>query len=408
MNQSVDLTSTFEPFKLSAVTYIRDLLRAPFAGILEAGWATLALVIAIRYFNADEACKAFIAGAGPIGFLITPITLYIAANFRARPSHACAFVFGIASILLIGAGLAQSLIIFTLFTVISQVAAVQQGPLMLQIYTSNYAPKELGNRMTWPFVITALSSIGFAYLGGSLLDLEIKAYYWIFISMSVAAFLSAISSFNIPCERLCRKNVGNPWENICLIWEDRLFGVLLLSWMLLGLGNLIALPIRVEYLADPSYGVNASNTAIAIVMLVIPASARVLTTKMWGLFFDRLHFVTTRNLLNLFFLASIVCFFFTTNIYVLGLAMFFQGIAFGGGRIFWSLWVTKIAPDEKASSYMSIHMALTGLRGTVAPFIGYAILSYSSPSAVGIAGMLLVAASILLFESVRGQIRLKL
>ncbi len=177
--------------------------------------------------------------------------------------------------------------------------------------------------------------------------------------------------------------------------------------MLLGLGNLIALPIRVDYLANPAYGVNASNTTIAVLMLVIPATARVLSTKIWGHCFDRLHFVTTRNLLNAFFLASIGLFFFTTHVYILALAMTFQGLALGGGKIFWSLWVTKIAPEEKASSYMSIHMALTGLRGTLAPFIGYYILSHSTPSSVGIAGMFLICVSIVLFELVRGHERLR-
>jgi len=79
----------------------------------------------------------------------------------------------------------------------------------------------------------------------------------------------------------------------------------------------------------------------------------------------------------------------------------------GGGKIFWSLWVTKIAPAEKASSYMSIHMALTGLRGTVAPFLGYWILSQSSPSAVAIIGVTLIAISIVLFELMRGHERLR-
>ena len=393
--------------ELASSTYRKDLLRAPFAGILEAGWATFALVIAIRYFDASDACKAFIAGSAPIGFLLTPLTLYLAANLRTTPSRACTFIFVIAAFLLVGASLAQSLLFFTLFVVMSQVAAVQQGPLMLQIYTTNYASTERGERMTWPFVLTALCSIGFAFLGGRVLDQKIEVYHWIFISMALAAIVSAAACVKIPSRQLSREHVGNPWQNFRLIWEDRLFGFLLGSWMLLGLGNLIALPIRVEYLADPAYGVDASNTSIAILMLVVPSTARILSTKMWGHFFDRLHFVTTRNLLNIFFLASIACFFFTTNIYILALAMAFQGMAFGGGRIFWSLWVTKIAPDEKASSYMSIHMALTGLRGTLAPFIGYAILSRSSPSNVGIAGMVLIIVSIVLFESVRGHKRLR-
>jgi len=388
-------------------TYRNDLLRAPFMGILEAGWMTFALVIAIRYFDASETHKAFIAGAGPIGFLLTPITLYFAANLRACPSRACALVFGIATLLLVGASVAQSLLFFTLFAVASQVAAVQSGPLMLQIYTENYTRAERGRRMTWPFILTALFSIGFALVGGRLLDQKIDGYHWIFIFMTVAAALSALACLKIPSSPLSRDNVGNPWQSFSLIWKDSFFGFILGCWMLLGLGNLIALPVRIDYLANPIYGVNASNTTIAMLMLIIPAIFRILSTKMWGHLFDRLHFVTTRNLLSFFFLLSVALFFFTTNIYLLGIAMAFQGLAFGGGKIFWSLWVTKIAPESKASSYMSIHMALTGLRGTLAPFIGYAILSRSTPASVAIIGMLLITVSMVLFELVRGHPRLR-
>ena len=391
----------------ATATYRNDLLRAPLTGILEAGWATFALVIAIRYFEASETHKAFIAGAAPMGFLITPITLYLAASVRARPSFSCTFVLATATLLLLGASIVESLLFFTLFAVLSQVSAVQQGPLMLQIYTENYTRAERGSRMSWPFILTALFSIGFALAGGRLLDLKIEAYHWIFGIMVVACGISAVACARIPSSPLSRNNIGNPWQSFSLIWKDRFFGFILGCWMLLGMGNLIALPVRIEYLANPKFGVNASNTTIAVLMLVVPAVARVLSTRMWGRFFDRLHFVTTRNLLNLFFLASIGFFFFTTNIYVLGLAMALQGLAFGGGKIFWSLWVTKIAPEEKASSYMSIHMALTGLRGSLAPFIGYAILSRSNPACVAIIGMILIVASIMLFELIRGHKRLR-
>jgi hypothetical protein len=199
---------------------------------------------------------------------------------------------------------------------------------------------------------------------------------------------------------------GNPWQNLSLIWKDRFFGYLLGTWMLLGLGNLITLPIRVEYLANPDYGINADNTMIAFLLLVVPSAARVLSTKMWGRVFDKLPLITTRNLLNLCFLLGIGGFFFTQNLVILTLAMILVGLATGGGKIMWSLWVTKIAPAEKASSYMTIHMALTGLRGTLAPFIGYWILSRSASAQVASVGMALIALSIVLFELVRGHTRL--
>ena len=84
-------------------TYCRDKWRAPFQGILEAGWQAFPLLIAIRYFEAPETVKAFIAGAGPVGFLLTPLTLFLAARLAARPSYACAVVFVMSAALILGA-----------------------------------------------------------------------------------------------------------------------------------------------------------------------------------------------------------------------------------------------------------------------------------------------------------------
>ncbi len=385
----------------AAATYRNDVLRAPFYGILEAGWSTFALLIAIRHFGAPESYKAFIAAAWPIGFLLTPLTLYFVAKRRFRPSLASACMFALAALLMVGATVVQSLTIFTVFIITSQMATVQQGPLMIQIYAENYPASERGSRMTTPFILTALSMILFSLLGGWLLDLSINTYHILFVIMVLSAAACGWATNRIPSTPLSTEHVGNPWQNFSLIWKDKLFGYLLGSWMLLGLGNLITMPIRVEYLANPKFGINADNATIAFLLVVVPAAARILSTKLWGCLFDKLHFITTRNLLNAFFLLGIVGFFFTKNIYVLTFAMILVGLATGGGKIIWSLWVTKIAPHEKISSYMSIHMALTGFRGTLAPFIGYWILSNSAPKGVAFVGMILIGVSIVLFECVR-------
>jgi hypothetical protein len=225
--------------------------------------------------------------------------------------------------------------------------------------------------------------------------------------MVVSAAVCAWATNRIPSTTLSTEHVGNPWQNFSLIWKDKLFGYLLGSWMLLGLGNLITMPIRVEYLANPKFGINADNTSIAFLLVVVPAAARILSTKLWGHLFDQLHFITIRNLLNIFFLLGIAGFFFTTNIFLLTFAMILVGLATGGGKIIWSLWVTRIASHEKVSSYMSIHMALTGFRGTLAPFIGYWILSHSAHQGVAYVGMILIAISIALFECVRHHKRFK-
>jgi MFS family permease len=83
------------------------------------------------------------------------------------------------------------------------------------------------------------------------------------------------------------------------------------------------------------------------------------------------------------------------------------GIALGGGKILWSLWVTKIAPAEKSPAYMSIHMALTGARGTLAPFIGYWILSQFHAQAVARSGILLIVIACIAFECIRHHPRIQ-
>ena len=178
------------------------------------------------------------------------------------------------------------------------------------------------------------------------------------------------------------------------------------AWMILGIGNLICLPIRYEYLANPEYGLYINNTQIAFIMIAIPAFTKILSTFLWASLFDKLKLITTRNLNNWFFFLSVILFFLSDNLILISIASACQGIALGGGKIFWNLWVTKIAPTKKVSSYMSVHMALTGIRGSFAPFLGYAILVISSPLTVAIIGSILILISILMFEQYKNHPRL--
>lgn len=392
---------------VASKTHRNDQLRAPFLGILETGWSTFALVIAIRHFEADETIKAWITGAGPMGFLLAPISLYIAARLKLCAHQACAILFAASALLLCIVAGAKYLSIYCLAIVFSQVCAVQCTPFMLKIFTDHYAPNERGQRMSRPFILAALSAIAFSVWGGSALDNSLQNYPLIFIIMALSGFALAQLSRRFVSTPITQTHTGNPWQNLSLMWQDRFFGYLLFAWMLLGFGNLITLPIRIEYLADPKYGINASNTTISILMLVIPACTRIASTPLWSRLFDKASLITNRNILNLFFLLSIAGFFYSTNLLVIGLSMAAFGIALGGGKILWSLWVTKIAPAEKSPAYMSIHMALTGARGTLAPFIGYWILSQFHAQAVARSGILLIVVACIAFECIRHHPRIQ-
>ena len=167
-------------------THRNDLYRAPFLGILETGWSTFALVIAIRYFNADETIKAWITGAGPMGFLLAPLSLYLGAVCKLSAHQACALLYALTAIFLCIAAYVDSLSAYSLVIVLSQICAVQCTPFMLKIFSDHYAPSERGRRMSHPFILSAICAIAFSIVGGALLDRSLNDYPILFVIMALS------------------------------------------------------------------------------------------------------------------------------------------------------------------------------------------------------------------------------
>ena len=194
----------------AAITSARDKLRSPCMGILEAGLQALPLLIAIRYFNAPESIKAGIASAVHVGSLLTPFTLFVAAKLQARPAQAAAGMFLITALCIAGATAVESMLLFTACILASQVAKAQQGPLMLQVYASNYPATERGRRLATPLMLTAFSSMSFAWLGGEWLDLGIDNYRYCFALMVLAALLCTWALGRFPASHCRRATSATP------------------------------------------------------------------------------------------------------------------------------------------------------------------------------------------------------
>ncbi len=189
--------------------------------------------------------------------------------------------------------------------------------------------------------------------------------------------------------------------------KDRLFFWMLTGWMLMGIGNLVTIPLRVEYLANPVYGIDASNTVVLAITLVVPLFTRVASIPVWGWAFDRFNLAFVRIAINLFFLVGLFLYFQTQDLVFLGLASALIGWATGGGTMAWTLWVTKVAPAGRESSYMSIHSFFTGVRGVPAPFVGYWIITTLGPGQVGWTSVILISMSSLIFLALSTDRRLK-
>lgn len=388
-------------------TYIYDCIRGPFNMIVYTGLMTLAILIAIRYHEAPNWVKSIISSAESVGRLIMPITLYL--GFRsALPTARLASIYMLATgLFLLITGFAPDLLIYTVAIVLAYILFAQPLQLMLQIYSKNYSSDERGSKVSTMFVLSLIIGTISSRFFGKWLDIDIEHYQWQFVILAIAAVLSALFLLRIPSTPLDKEASGNPWQNFSLVWKNKLFGWMILGYMILGVGTAMTVPIRIEYMANPLYGINASNLNITIINVVIPAISMIVSTKIWGIIFDRAHFITTRLLVNACFIISFLTFFLSTNIIMLGFSAIMEGCAKAGGMIVWNLWVTKIVPNERVPAYMSAHSCTSGLKGLLAPSLGYTILSFHTPLAVGLTATLLMLLSCAMFYAVRKNPQIK-
>jgi len=376
-------------------------VRGVCAGLVDTGIYTFGLVIAIRCFDAPPAVKALLSGSTSIGLLLTPLSLFFFARAGWTAAGAAALNFALGGLCFAVAAAATSLWVYMPAATLGSMFVAQQAPLLIHIYTQNYAATRRGSMLSNSIVLGLIASVGFALGGGQLLDWRLDTFRIILGAMAVACLVASRATAGMPADPFTPGRNANPFHALRYAREDRIFGWMLFIWMLMGWGNLMVLPLRVEYMANPRFGINASNAQIAFISGIVPSLVRIVSTHFWGRLFDRHNFFLIRTVLNGMFLLAIVTFFSTRHIVVLGIGAALFGFAVAGSNIAWNLWVTKFAPPERTSDYMSVHTFLTGIRGVAAPFVGFWIIAHFGPVPAALSAAVLIALSMILLGPLR-------
>ena len=207
---------------------------------------------------------------------------------------------------------------------------------------------------------------------------------------------------SIPTQTIEKVSHNNPFGSLEYLIKDKAFGYVLLTWFIMGFANLWVLPLRIDFIASSVYGIEASPLIVALIITIIPETMRFLFIPFWARLFDTMNFVVLRMILNVLFGIGIALFFISENLLVIGTGSALIGLAFAGGSIAWTLWVTKYAPPGKVSAYMSVHVCLTGIRGTIGPMIGYWTAAQVGVTTTGwISCGLMFIATIMLFPEIK-------
>lgn len=394
----------------TALTFRYERWRALASGILEAAGGTFLLLIAVRWFHAEDYAKALVAAGGSFGLMLGPWVVAQVQTLRWRTSLAAARLMWFGAGWLVLMTVWPVLPVFVIGSIVAMTTASAAIPLMTQIYQENYPERERGKLFSRAFMIRIATAAAFSEIAGRLLSGHMERFQWLLIVFAAAFAFAGFCVSRIPSQPLTVSSGTHPFRALRFVRDDALFRRTLVMWMIMGFANLMIGPLRVEYLANTRHGLTwngepLTTAQIALLVGVIPNLARLVMSPIWGWLFDHMNFFVLRILLNTGFALGMLSFFGGNHFAWLITGAIIYGISNAGGDVAWSLWVTKFAPPERVADYMSVHTCFTGLRGVLAPFVAFQLIAHCSVSAISWLGaaMIFIATLILIPEIKAGR-----
>jgi MFS family permease len=391
----------------TALTYRYERWRAISSGILETAGGTFLLLIAVRWYHAGAIAKALVAGGGSFGLMLGPWLVARVETAGWPVAQAASRVAVLGALGFVIMALVPAPPVFVVGAVLTMAASAAAVPLMTQIYQENYPVRQRGKLFSRAFMIRIATAAAFSEIAGRILSANLEFFRGLLIVFALAFAFASFCLGRLPSRPLAVTGGTHPFRAMRFVRDDALFRRTLIMWMLMGFANLMILPLRVEYLANPRYGVTwggqlLTTAQIALLVGVIPNLARLVMSPVWGWLFDRMNFFVLRILLNTGFALGMLSFFGGNQLAWLIVGAVIYGISNGGGDVAWGLWVTKFAPPERVADYMSVHTFFTGLRGVLAPVAAFQLVGHWSVAAISWLGAgMIVAATLLLIPEIK-------
>jgi MFS family permease len=388
----------------TALTYRYESLRSIAAGIVETASTTFLLLIAVRWFEAGAFAKGCVATGLGLGYVVSPLVVARVEAMRIPVTKAAARLALFGAVCLTLTALVPGQVLFVVTSMVAIAVSGAMSPLLTQVYQDNYPDDMRGRFFSRTIMIRIVTAVAFSAAAGYLLSVDIRYFRLLMAVFAVALGFSSWCLSRVPSEPLHLSGGRHPLRAFRHVREDRVFRTTLISWMFMGFANLMMLPLRIEYLASPDYGLTLRPDTIALLTGVVPNLARLIMSPIWGWLFDRMNFFVMRMTLNMGFAIGIVSFFTSDTMVGFVISAIAVGVSVAGGDVAWNLWVTKVAPPPRVADYMSVHTFFTGVRGLIAPLVGFAMVAHWRMTTMGwfAAAMIVIGTLVLIPDARRG------
>ncbi|MDD4034741.1 MAG: MFS transporter [Candidatus Cloacimonetes bacterium] len=286
-------------------------------------------------------------------------------------------------------------------------------PAQNSIYQKNIHHSRRAKVYGYTISLGMIVSVAVTFAAGKILDLHEEHFRWILVVTGLAGFISSalLSMVKLqapiiepPCKKEkipFRKIVLDPiHRTLELMKSNKAFAAFERDFSIYGMGYIMMQPIIPIYMVDK---LQLSYTNNFLAKGILSQVGMLFLSPLIGKLHDRLHpfrFIAASFALLmvfplLFVLSSLWAGESVLAVIIVFIAYTIFGIAMAGVNLSWNMSSIFFAGKEDASMYQSVHVTMTGIRGLIAPILGFALLKI-----MGINSVFYVAAGFLALASV--------
>jgi len=270
-------------------------------------------------------------------------------------------------------------------------------PAQNSIYQRNISSHRRARLYGYTISLGMLVSVIFTFGAGRLLDIREESFRWILVATGLCGFISSALYASIriqdpltlkSCERPRFKDMAlDPIRRtLSLLKTNKPFAAFERSFSIYGMGFIMMQPIIPIYMVDK---LQLSYTSNFLAKGVLSQLGLLLLSPLIGKLHDRMHpfrFISASFALlmvfPLLFISSSLWVGSPIAVVIVFVAYLIFGIAMTGVNIAWNMSSIFFAGKEDASMYQSVHVTMTGIRGLIAPVLGFTLLKVFNISAV--------------------------
>lgn len=262
-------------------------------------------------------------------------------------------------------------------------------PALMEILKMNVDKKPREKMFTTSYVLCFLESIALSIFLGQWLDSHQETWMWLFSGSSLLSLAALIFQMQVPVpeapevaikeERTLRERIIGPWlESYKLLKENPQFAHFQGSFMFGGFGLMLMAPALSIYMADV---LKITYSDFFLARCLWMAVGVTISSTVWRMLLSKMapHRMTS-FICALFALYPLALLVARIEFGWFYLAFLLYGIAQAGSHLIWNLSGTLFAGDDNSAKYTTVNILTVGLRGLVAPALGWFICATFGPS----------------------------